>query len=257
MGPRRAVAVLEPSGTGAFNTPSPLSLGFRALRKVSYLKGRLRFLVDWADTRENGQKRCARHRATHSARIAQAGAWRGRPAPPRPRTAWLEPGGSSAFLNRSAATKPQSEVGCYRPAAHTHSHTQPRRHEPRSGRRSERAARRRALLRRDVDADRPGPAHAALAERGQHRPHAAQPQAARGAHGGGAERQLVRQDLHAGAQGGAPPLRGRRLDKRTLRARVAQVSRRLIALRERKNMAKLGLRLPRQVVAAAKQGRVQ
>jgi hypothetical protein len=47
------------------------------------------------------------------------------------------------------------------------------------------------------------------------------------------------------------------LDKRTLRARVAQVSRRLIALRERKNMAKLGLRVPRQVVAAAKQGRVQ
>ncbi|KAL3656553.1 hypothetical protein V7S43_003130 [Phytophthora oleae] len=39
------------------------------------------------------------------------------------------------------------------------------------------------------------------------------------------------------------------LDEHTLRARVAQVSRRLIGLRERKNMVKLGFRLPRQLMA--------
>ncbi|EGZ15418.1 hypothetical protein PHYSODRAFT_507967 [Phytophthora sojae] len=40
------------------------------------------------------------------------------------------------------------------------------------------------------------------------------------------------------------------LDEKTLRARVAQVSRRLIELRKRKNMAKFGLRLPRHVPVA-------
>ncbi|KAG6614076.1 uncharacterized protein IUM83_09938 [Phytophthora cinnamomi] len=40
------------------------------------------------------------------------------------------------------------------------------------------------------------------------------------------------------------------LDEQTLRARVAQVSRRLIELRKRKNMAKFGLRLPRQALVA-------
>ncbi|KAE9042967.1 hypothetical protein PR003_g3268 [Phytophthora rubi] len=40
------------------------------------------------------------------------------------------------------------------------------------------------------------------------------------------------------------------LDEKTLHTRVAQVSRRLIELRKRKNMTKFGLRLPRQVVVA-------
>ncbi|KAE8953194.1 hypothetical protein PF005_g20584, partial [Phytophthora fragariae] len=39
-------------------------------------------------------------------------------------------------------------------------------------------------------------------------------------------------------------------DEKTLHTRVAQVSRRLIELRKRKNMTKFGLRLPRQVVVA-------
>ncbi|KAK1944712.1 hypothetical protein P3T76_003245 [Phytophthora citrophthora] len=39
------------------------------------------------------------------------------------------------------------------------------------------------------------------------------------------------------------------LDENTLRTRVAQVSRRLIGLRERKNMVKFGFRLPRQLMA--------
>lgn len=39
------------------------------------------------------------------------------------------------------------------------------------------------------------------------------------------------------------------LDEKTLRARVAQVSRRLIGLRKRKNMTKFGIRLPRQLMA--------
>ncbi|KUF71457.1 hypothetical protein AM587_10012232 [Phytophthora nicotianae] len=43
------------------------------------------------------------------------------------------------------------------------------------------------------------------------------------------------------------------LDESTLRARVTQVSRRLIDLRKRKNMVKFGIRLPRQFMVAKRQ----
>ncbi|KAG4051123.1 hypothetical protein JG687_00004769 [Phytophthora cactorum] len=43
------------------------------------------------------------------------------------------------------------------------------------------------------------------------------------------------------------------LDEHTLRARVVQVSRRLIDLRKRKNMIKLGIRPPRQFMVTKRQ----
>ncbi|KAG7375934.1 hypothetical protein PHYPSEUDO_014835 [Phytophthora pseudosyringae] len=43
------------------------------------------------------------------------------------------------------------------------------------------------------------------------------------------------------------------LDEHTLRKRVAQVSRRLIDLRKRKNMVKFGVRLPRQLMTPKRQ----